>query len=218
MSDFCYNYRTDEAALTASPALTTQPLEAVAMADESLNPSVEIWKPVVGCPEYLVSNLGRVKSVLPRKGARAGVNGGLIQGWVKTRDGRPMARLIALRSGKRTITYRLHRLVLDAFVGPCPPGMEGCHNDGNPLNNGLANLRWDTHRANMGDTVLHGTRSLPPVHLGERHHNATLSDADIRAIRTTVIRRGTKALLARRYGVSATTINRILARAVWRHV
>ena len=34
--------------------------------------------------------------------------------------------------------------------------MEGCHNDGNPLNNRLENLRWDTHLENCRDTIRHG--------------------------------------------------------------
>ena len=44
-----------------------------------------------------------------------------------------------------------HRLVLEAFVGPCPQGQEACHRDGNAANNELSNLRWDTHLANCQD-------------------------------------------------------------------
>lgn len=47
--------------------------------------------------------------------------------------------------------------VLTAFVGPCPEGMECCHWDGNPLNNHILNLRWDTHQGNMKDMVRHWT-------------------------------------------------------------
>lgn len=47
----------------------------------------------------------------------------------------------------------LHRLVLEAFAGPFPAGMEGCHSDGNPLNNAASNLRWDTRSANQKDAV-----------------------------------------------------------------
>lgn len=35
--------------------------------------------------------------------------------------------------------------------------MECCHNDGNPSNNIVENLRWDTHSGNMMDRTLHGT-------------------------------------------------------------
>jgi hypothetical protein len=63
------------------------------------------------------------------------------------------------RGGERT-QFRVHRLVLTAFVGPCPEGMEGCHNDGNPINNHLDNLRWDTRSANAHDTVRHGAHPM----------------------------------------------------------
>lgn len=52
-------------------------------------------------------------------------------------------------------TRPLPHLILEAFVGPRPPGLEACHNDGNPLNNRLGNLRWDTHESNMEDLRRH---------------------------------------------------------------
>jgi hypothetical protein len=51
----------------------------------------------------------------------------------------------------------VHRLVLAAFVGPCPEGMEVRHLDGNPANTRLANLRYGTHSENELDKVRHGT-------------------------------------------------------------
>lgn len=68
---------------------------------------------------------------------------------------------------------KVHRLVLEAFIGPCPPGCEGCHNDGDPTNNRLENLRWDTHAANMADMATHQTRAV-----GERCGASKLSNAD----------------------------------------
>jgi len=50
----------------------------------------------------------------------------------------------------------VHRLVLEAFAGPCPDGMEACHGDGDPTNNRRLNLRWDTRSSNQLDTVRHG--------------------------------------------------------------
>lgn len=55
-------------------------------------------------------------------------------------------------------TFAIHRLVLAAFVGPLPEGMEVAHNDGDRTNNALGNLRYATHRENVGDQVRHGTR------------------------------------------------------------
>lgn len=54
--------------------------------------------------------------------------------------------------------FYCHVLVLHAFHGPCPIGMEGCHNDGDIKNWRLDNLRWDTRSANIADSIRHGTR------------------------------------------------------------
>lgn len=51
----------------------------------------------------------------------------------------------------------VHRLVMAAFVGPPPEGMQVCHNDGDPKNNRLGNLRYGTPSENMYDRGLHGT-------------------------------------------------------------
>jgi hypothetical protein len=65
-------------------------------------------------------------------------------------------RVPLFRDGK-AVRRLVHHLVLEAFVGPCPEGMEGCHfPDWNPANNHLSNLRWDTRQGNWRDRKLHG--------------------------------------------------------------
>ena len=54
---------------------------------------------------------------------------------------------------------QVHKLVLMAFCGNRPDGMVACHNDGNPSNNNIKNLRWDTVKNNVKDIDLHGTRA-----------------------------------------------------------
>jgi hypothetical protein len=44
-----------------------------------------------------------------------------------------------------------------AFVGPCPEGMEVCHNNGDPTDNRMENLRYGTHSSNEQDKLIHGT-------------------------------------------------------------
>lgn len=64
-------------------------------------------------------------------------------------------RITLTRDGKRF--YRgLHATVLGAFIGPCPDGLECCHYNGDPSDNRLINLRWDTSKANAADRVRHG--------------------------------------------------------------
>src|SRR5690242_14784609 len=48
-------------------------------------------------------------------------------------------------------TCRVHRLILEAFIGPCPEGMECRHLDGNPANNCLGNLCWGTPAENRSE-------------------------------------------------------------------
>jgi hypothetical protein len=118
----------------------------------------ERWLPIPGWEgRYEASGLGRIRS-LARVVRTAG-------GWsqsYRARVMRPNVRLdgrlrVTLCRDGRNHYFLVHRLVLLAFVGPCPPGMEGCHNDGNPANNHAGNLRWDTHGENMLDCERHGT-------------------------------------------------------------
>ncbi len=120
----------------------------------------EEWRPVVGWEGlYEVSDLGRVRS-LDRM-----VSSGL--GRTKLYRGRVLVGKIAPSTGYRVCTLTsgagrrkyalIHRLVLEAFVGPCPEGMECCHGDGDRANASLTNLRWDTRSANTIDAVTHQT-------------------------------------------------------------
>lgn len=95
----------------------------------------ERWLP---CPEfsgYEVSDLGRVRSI-PRRGT----SGRLVTPDV-VHNG--YLRVALWREGRRTWA-RLHRLVLLAFVGPCPELHEGAHTP-NPdrLDCRLTNLKWE---------------------------------------------------------------------------
>jgi hypothetical protein len=99
---------------------------------------IEIWVPVPGREGYEVSNLGGIRldgqPVVP-----------------KTWDSYPMVRL-----GTRQQYVAVHRIELEAFVGPCPEGMEGCHDNDVKHDNRLYNLRWDTQRRNAQDAVRNG--------------------------------------------------------------
>lgn len=117
----------------------------------------EQWKPINGWEGfYEVSDHGRVRSVdrvIPH--ARSGqlrLRGKIIvQG--TDEGGHMFARLC--RNGTAKQMY-VHRLVLEAFVGPCPDGMEGLHWDDDQKNNHVSNLRWGTRSDNLRDSVRNG--------------------------------------------------------------
>lgn len=106
--------------------------------------------------------------------------------------------------------FTVHRLVLLAFVGPCPPGMECRHLDGVPQNNAVSNLCWGTHVDNESDKIKAGT-----VSKGERHGHAKLTDRAVAEIR---LSGETFRSLAARHNVNRRTVARAAKRETWRHV
>ena len=115
-----------------------------------LQRSEEIWKPIPGYEGwYDVSDHGHVRRMKPGKGTHVGR---LMKEGCDS-FGRSAARLT--KDGKSR-SFLVPRLVLMAFVGPCPDGMECCHADDDNKNNHLSNLRWDTRSANQYDRVRNG--------------------------------------------------------------
>jgi len=193
------------------------------MAEQDSSTHSERWADVIGFEGlYRVSDQGRVwsyPSTYTRHEWRKGnpqtvhVGGNFLIGHVRRRDGRPVCVLLSMSdaSGKK-YTKRVHRLVLEAFVGPAPKGMVCCHWNGDPTDNRLSNLRWDTPKANQSDSVRHGTKAMPPTFFGERHHHATLNKQQVAYIRRQIYKRGMYNQLARELGVSGQTIRRIYLR------
>lgn len=135
----------------------------------------ELWLPVVSYEgHYEVSNQGRIRSldrILPhgRYGQRR-TPGKLMSGGRNT-NGRLQ---VHLSDGVNPTRYRqVHCLVYEAFVGPVPDGLEVCHDNGDPLDNRVTNLRVDTHSGNMRDKRRHGTLAwqdaCPNGHLRSEH-------------------------------------------------
>lgn len=120
----------------------------------------ERWLPIAGYEgRYEVSDHGRVRSLdrwtHHKNGTRQFIRG-VMMALSPHHPDTPYPKVGLCKSGKQT-SAAVHRLVLEAFVGPCPPGMEACHKDGDHTNSSLDNLRWDTHRENWRDSVRHGT-------------------------------------------------------------
>ena len=102
------------------------------------------------------------------------------------------------------------RLVLLTFIGPAPDGTECRHYpDQNPSNNRLENLSWATRRTNVLDKIEHGTDNF-----GERHGMAILTWEMVRKIRSDTT--STQAMIAKRFGVSQSTISKVLRGEYWR--
>jgi hypothetical protein len=124
---------------------------------------METWRAIIGYEGlYEVSDLGRVRSldriIAQRDGRSCRYRGKVLRPQPATDGGYYKVRLSNCGVGK---THYTHRLVLDAFIGAAPDGMECLHGNGDPADNRLANLRWGSSSDNQLDKVSHG-----------RHHNA----------------------------------------------
>lgn len=116
--------------------------------------STEVWKPVCGYEgKYEVSDHGQVRSLDRLDTAGRPVRGRIM----KASTGSSGYKQVDLSGTGGAATKHVHRLVLEAFVGACPDGMEACHGDGGAVDNRLANLRWDSRSENMIDRTRHGT-------------------------------------------------------------
>ncbi len=178
------------------------------------------YRPLPGFPGYRVGADGSIWSCRVKCGGQR--KGELLLGdiWkqlkTRLRPGHNEYEIVDLRAapGGKLRRHYIHRLVLSAFAGPCPVGMECCHNNGNHLDNRAENLRWDTKKANAADGVRHGT-----VAKGEQVVGSKLSPEKIREIRRLA---ATGLFLQREIGrmfdIAQTTVSGIARMEDWRHV
>lgn len=164
----------------------------------------EQWRPIKDFEDlYLVSDYGRIKS-LHRKQSKILKCGTNPDGYIIVhlcKDGQKKAKAV-------------HSIVLEAFIGPCPLGNECCHNNNDPKDNRLVNLRWDTRASNCADKISNGTS-----HRGEGNPKAKLTTKKVLEIRHRRLHEKptpTYKQLAYDYGVHPNNIQQIVTGKTWK--
>lgn len=113
-----------------------------------------------------------------------------------------------------TTNFKVSVLVLSAFCGPKPfPEAICAHNDGNPRNDFLTNLRWAYPVENSRDMDRHDTRCR-----GEDVFGAVLSEGDVRAILRRIRNGERNRPIAESYEVSISTVHLIRHGKTWKHI
>lgn len=144
---------------------------------------------------------------------RVGIDGSV---WSSSKNGSwfKLKYAVNKKTGRRYVTLRttnkmyVSYLVLVTFVGPCPPGKEVCHENGDCSDDRKTNLRWDTHHNNMLDKIEH--RTTPR---GQDSALSKITDNDADAI-TARFKNGENANdLAEEYGIGVKYV-RAIARGV----
>jgi len=137
----------------------------------------EEWRFVPGTGEwYEVSNLGRVRTY-HLLGSKIGTRSAVPR-VLDTYLSRGYPKVAVQFDGKQRMGYGVHQLAALAFIGPRDSDKQVCHNDGNPSNNNLSNLRYDTYSGNQMDRLAHGTDNR-----GAKHGMAKLTEDAVREIR-----------------------------------
>ena len=150
------------------------------------------WRSVVGYPDYLVSDDGQVCG--PQK--------------LLSPSDRNRYPSVMLYRDKKPVRYSVHILMLEAFVGPRPPGYDGMHDDDVSTNNVLSNLSWGTRQKNISQRK-HAR--------GERQGASVLTEQQVLEMRE-LKKHHTTEEIAERYGVHPTTAARAINGKTWSHL
>lgn len=167
----------------------------------------EQFADVFGWPGYRVSTIGRVFGKRSRP----------IAGY-RDKDG---YHCVLFKDHGKRAGLKVHRLVVGAFLGPIPEGMQVNHINGIKDDNRLENLEVVTPSAN----TKHGFDSLGRVGKntnpckGESHHNASMNAEIVREIRRLYATgEHTQKELAVLFKTGQNHISRLVRRESWTHV
>jgi len=167
----------------------------------------EIWKDIleyIGL--YMISNYGMVKSLNYRYTGKEQI--------LKPNQISKYGHLqIGLYKNGIRKRYLVHRLVMETFVGPCPTGKEVCHNDGDPSNNFVENLRYDTQKNNARDSINQGTFIK-----GSRQGLSKLNDNKIIEIRKLYKEGVSQKQLSIKFNIGTSAIWSIVNYKTWKHI
>lgn len=163
-------------------------------------------KTIKGFPDYSITKDGQIWSNITHRWLSLTISG----------TGYPTV-ILYNRELKTKKQFSVHQLVLSAFTGPCPKGMECRHLNSIRKDIRLNNLKWGTRKENHQDAIKLGTHQ-GLKNRGENHPQAKLNNNDIRRIRK-MFHDGIEDLsIGCVFDVSRTIINRIRNRRLWQQV
>lgn len=110
--------------------------------------------------------------------------------------------------------YRAHRISFQLFLGSIPEGLKVCHHCDNPICVHPDHLFLGTDADNIHDMYSKGRGQV-----GEKHHNAKLTEEDVKEMREKIASEElTQYKAAQIYGVDTGLVNGIVHRKYWKHI
>lgn len=151
----------------------------------------ETWREIDGHPGYEVSDLGRIRKLLPGGDFR-----------IRKQNIATTYKSVSLAKRPQDRwqpTIYVHHAVAAAFLPPKQPGAVIRHLNGDRRDNRAANLAYGTPKENVADDVRLGVRA------GERNGRAKLDAKLVSAVRHLVVSEGVSlSAVGRAFGISPT--------------
>ena len=177
---------------------------------------IEVWRYIPGWDNvYMVSNLGRVKS-LDRYIYQKNKHGGITKRLLKGRVLRPCLNknrgyvYVTLQIQGQKENAKLHRLVCKSFYLNPHLKPDVNHIDGDKLNNRADNLEWVTREENMQHALANGLTTC--------RYNAKLSENEVLKIRDYYENGMSLGAITNLFDVTKATICRVVNNKVWQNV
>lgn len=160
-------------------------------------------QPILSKPQYFGGSDGYVYSA-KRKGPpkKLGMRIGT-KGYYTTK---------IMVNGKATC-YNVHKLIAEAFLGPCPEGLQILHGPAGKLDNRPENLKYGTAQENMEDKKRDGTYQG-----GTKNGRSKLTDNQVREIRKLNAEGVFVVDLAKRFGLTKAAVRFIVIRKTWKYL
>jgi hypothetical protein len=156
-------------------------------------------------PVYEISSDGDVKLT---NGGRWGLPGRIRKQWANKKG----YKFVSLTVDGKPKAFAVHRLVLDAHVGPS--SLQVNHKNGIVDDNSLENLEYVTAAENRA----HAKHILDAYPKGSKHPNAKLDEDAVRQIFGLIDAKLSDREIARRFGCTSTNIWFIRHGKAWAHL
>lgn len=126
---------------------------------------IEEWKPVKDFPNYIVSNTGKIKSLVTQKELTP------YRRYVIRKNGDKVKKscTLTLTKNNKAKAFTVHNLVLSAFSPKPNKAVTIDHIDRDPFNNSLNNLRWATERVQTANRANTRRKSIIKITPEELH-------------------------------------------------
>jgi hypothetical protein len=161
---------------------------------------MENWNPMPSDFRYEVSDLGFVRRAETQRVRKPS----------KTPTGYHV--IVLSRPGQKHLGVYVHREIMAAFVGPCPPGCQVSHLNGDNSDNRLANLCYESSKENILRKQAHKTQTF-----GESHAAAKITFEQVKQIKAARQGGKTLAAIANEYGLCHQHVSRICKGINWNH-